>query len=204
MATDVYDDCIAYLDRRLGILLQELGRRGVLDDTLVIVTADHGEHLGRSPLVLPRLQPVPSARPGPAGDRGSQGGAAGRVVAEPVSLRDVPATVVDLLGLGRDAPFPGRSLAGFWSSAAPGGLPPAEPLLMETGKPLLLTNQGREPAAKGPMKSLVASGMHYIRDGDGLEELYVLIPTRRNRSTWPGRPMPRRLSSDSALPSRQC
>ena len=46
MATDVYDDCIAYLDRRLGMLLDELGRRGVLDDTLVIVTADHGEHLG--------------------------------------------------------------------------------------------------------------------------------------------------------------
>jgi arylsulfatase A-like enzyme len=46
MAIDVYDDCIAYLDRRLGILLQELGRRGVLDDMLVIVTADHGEHLG--------------------------------------------------------------------------------------------------------------------------------------------------------------
>jgi hypothetical protein len=45
---------------------------------------------------------------------------------------------------------------------------------METSKPLLLTNQGREPAAKGPMKSLVAAGMHYIRDGDGLEELYVL------------------------------
>ena len=46
MAIDVYDDCIAYLDRRLGILLEELGRRGVLDDTLVIVTSDHGEHLG--------------------------------------------------------------------------------------------------------------------------------------------------------------
>ena len=45
---------------------------------------------------------------------------------------------------------------------------------METDKPLVLMNQEREPAAKGPMKSLVASGMHYIRDGDGLEELYVL------------------------------
>ena len=46
MATDLYDDCIAYLDRRLGALLDELARRGVLDDTLVIVTSDHGEHLG--------------------------------------------------------------------------------------------------------------------------------------------------------------
>ena len=46
LAADVYDDSIAYLDRRLGLLLQELGRRGVLDDTLVIVASDHGEHLG--------------------------------------------------------------------------------------------------------------------------------------------------------------
>ena len=46
MAADVYDDCIFYLDRQLGMLLQELSQRGVLENTLVIVTADHGEHLG--------------------------------------------------------------------------------------------------------------------------------------------------------------
>ena len=54
------------------------------------------------------------------------------------------------------------------------GTSAAEPLLMETGKPWGLINQGREPAAKGPMESLVAEGMHYIRRADGLEELYVL------------------------------
>ena len=35
-------------------------------------------------------------------------------------------------------------------------------------------NQGREPVAKGPMESLVADGMHYIRTADGREELYFL------------------------------
>jgi arylsulfatase A-like enzyme len=174
MATDVYDDCIAYLDRRLGILLQELGRRGVLDDTLVIVTADHGEHLGdhllffhgcslyrqlvQVPLVIVDKVGVPSAR----------------VVADPVSLCDLPATVVGLLGLERGAPFPGRSLAGYWRGPGPADSGGAEPLLMETGKPELLANQGREPAAKGPMKSLIARGMHYIRTADGQEELYLL------------------------------
>jgi hypothetical protein len=82
--------------------------------------------------------------------------------------------VVDLLGFGPDAPFPGRSLARFWDRADPGVIAAKEPLLMETGKPLLFTNQGREPAANGPMKSLVAGGMHYIRGGDGVEELYAL------------------------------
>jgi len=174
MAADVYDDCIAYLDQRLGILLHELSRRGVLDNTLVIVTSDHGEHLGdhllffhgcslyrqlvQVPLVIVDKVRVPAAR----------------AIAEPVSLCEIPATVVDLLELGRDAPFPGRSLARYWRRPAQADSAPSEPLLMETGRPEFFTNQGREPAAKGPMQSLVAGGMHYIRTADGLEELYIL------------------------------
>jgi hypothetical protein len=53
---------------------------------------------------------------------------------------------------------------------------------METEKPIALTNQGREPVAKGPMKSLVADGMHYIRTADGLEELYLLNSDPEERS----------------------
>jgi len=174
MAYDLYDDSIAHLDRRLGLLLDELGRRGVLDDTLVVVTSDHGEHLGdhllffhgcslyRQLVEVPLVIVDPKRTP------------AGRAIAEPVSLRDVPATVLGLLGLGRDAGFPGRSLDRFWAPGAEESPPVFEPLLMETGKPTLLTNQGREPVAKGPMKAMVAGGMHYIRSGDGYEELYAL------------------------------
>jgi hypothetical protein len=46
LARDAYDRCIAYLDGQLGRLFQELAERGILEDTLVIVTADHGEHFG--------------------------------------------------------------------------------------------------------------------------------------------------------------
>ena len=163
-------------------------RRGVLDNTLVIVTSDHGEHLGdhllffhgcslyrqlvQVPLVIVDTKGVPS----------------GRVVSEPVSLCDVPATVVDLLGLGRNAPFPGRSLARFWHQPDQAVLPPPEPVLMETGKPEIFANQGREPAAKGPMKSLVARGMHYIRTADGLEELYMLSTDPEEKVNMAGSP----------------
>jgi arylsulfatase A-like enzyme len=192
MAIDVYDDCIFYLDRRLGTLLDELGRRGVLDNTLVIVASDHGEHLADHLLffhgcsLYRQLVQVPLVIVDP------QGVAAGRVISEPVSLRDLPATVADLLGMGPGAPFPGRSLARFWAGNEQPGASVEEPLLMETGKPPLLTNQGREPAAKGAMKSLVAGGMHYIRNADGLEELYVLKSDPEERfnvggspSAWP-------------------
>ena len=182
MANDVYDDCIAYLDRRLGTLLDELARRKVLDETVVIVTSDHGEHLGdhalffhgcslyrqltEVPLVIVAPGKVPS----------------GLALLEPVSLRDLPATVVDLLGLGRDGIFPGRSLARFWNPSTPGDTPSAEPLIMDLETPTTLTNQGREPAAKGPMQALVAGGMHYIRTGDGGEELYALEADPEERS----------------------
>jgi hypothetical protein len=45
---------------------------------------------------------------------------------------------------------------------------------METDKPPFLTNQGREPVSKGLMKSLISEGLHYIRRGDGVEEMYQL------------------------------
>src|SRR5262249_3288311 len=80
--------------------------------------------------------------------------------------------IVDLLGLGRDAPFHGQSLVRYWSGDPGATGPPSEPLLMETTKPAVMVNEGREPVAKGPMKALVAGGMDYIRAGDGSEELY--------------------------------
>ncbi len=46
LVKDPYDDCIAYLDREVGSLLDELERRGSLQDTWVIVTSDHGEEFG--------------------------------------------------------------------------------------------------------------------------------------------------------------
>ena len=119
MAIDVYDDSIYYLDGRLRALLDELGKRQVIDDTLIIVASDHGEHLGDHllffhgcslyrqlvgvPLVIVDPGRVPT----------------GRVIGAAVSLRDIPATVVDLLGLARGAPFPGRSLADFGEIKAP-------------------------------------------------------------------------------------
>jgi arylsulfatase A-like enzyme len=122
-----------------------------------------------------------------------KGRTAGRVVAEPVSLRDVPATIVDLLGIAREDPFPGRSLARLWSGESGEPRPSTEPLLMETDRPIVLMNQGREPAAKGPMKSLVAGGMHYIRSGDGSEELYNVRSDPQERINLSGAPAAREI-----------
>jgi arylsulfatase A-like enzyme len=173
LASDSYDRCIAYLDAQLGCLFEELDRRGVLRDTLVIVTADHGEHLGEQhlyghgvSLYRPELHvPLIVVDPGRA--------PAGRVVGAPVSLRDLAATVVERLGVGPEAsPFPGRSLARAWSGAVDVA---AEPLRSDVeAAPEDDPNRGASPARRGPMTSLVADGLHYIHNGDGREELFDL------------------------------
>jgi arylsulfatase A-like enzyme len=175
MAKDVYDDSIFYMDRQLGSLIDELARGGVLAKTLVIIASDHGEHLGDHGLyfhggsLYRQLVQVPLLMVG------HERIPAGRTVAEPVSLCDLPATVVDLLGLGPDHPFKGRSVARYWQPRYQvSGRVVADPLFMETTKPELLMNGGLEPAAKGPMRALVVAGVHYIEMADGSCELFDL------------------------------
>jgi hypothetical protein len=99
------------------------------------------------------------------------------VVPEPVSLRDLPATIVDLVGLATGAPFPGRSLARFWHDSAPGAaLSPREDegALSELTAPNPSNpSHGRSPATRGPLVSLAEGDYVYIRnERDRSEELF--------------------------------
>jgi arylsulfatase len=49
--SDLYDGEVAYLDRQLGRLLDGIASRGLLDTTLVVLVADHGENLGEHGLL---------------------------------------------------------------------------------------------------------------------------------------------------------
>ncbi len=171
LARDAYDDCIASLDRQLETLFRALDDRGLLDQTLVIITADHGEQFGehkgfRHGVSLYEEEVhVPLLIVGPRVP-------AGRVVSDFVSLRDVPATVADLLGSNKPPRFPGRSLVSAWET--PGAaLEPPFAALNSTIEPT-----GERPDAHaspaGPLQALFAEGHSYIRHADGVEELYNL------------------------------
>jgi arylsulfatase A-like enzyme len=177
LARDSYDDCIGYIDEQLGLLFDELVRRGVLDQTLIIVTSDHGEGLGehnlfdhgeslyRTEIRVPLVIVPPS------------GLSPGAVVDETVSLRDLPATIVDLVGQGKGSPFPGESLARFWRASPPTGAGLSlddDPVVSELMAPNPANpNQGRSPASTGPLISLAEGSFVYIRnDGDGSEQLF--------------------------------
>jgi arylsulfatase A-like enzyme len=168
----LYDDCIAYLDEQVGRFCDELRRRGLLDNTLIIVTSDHGEAFGEHglfghghslyrPLIHVPLVLVPPAR-----------AAAGTVVREPVSLRDLPATVADLVGPGEPAPFPGHSLAGFWElDRTPQH---AGPVLSEVEHQTKHRPSPHIPASRGPLWSLTTAERVFIRHDDGAEQLFAL------------------------------
>ena len=118
MALDCYNDCISFLDAQLDQLLRQLEGQGLLDSTTVIITSDHGEGFGDHGF-FGHAYGVSLDEIGVPLVVLSPGAPAGKQVDTAVSLRDLPATVVDLLGLGPDSPFPGRTLAAHWRPAGP-------------------------------------------------------------------------------------
>ncbi len=110
LATSLYDSGLAYIDQQLSTLLDYLESEGLLKNTLVVVTSDHGESLyehglvGHSSLYDHDLR-VPLIFAAPLGE------ARGRRVGVQVRSVDIAPTLADLAGL---APLPevdGRSLA---------------------------------------------------------------------------------------------
>jgi choline-sulfatase len=96
-----------YVDDKIGELLDVLEENGLREDTIVIVTSDHGEMLGEKGMIQKRSLYEWSCRiplfidiPGVSPVR----------VDTPVSLLDVPATLIDITGQVPVCPMEGRSL----------------------------------------------------------------------------------------------
>ncbi len=166
-----YDQAIAYIDAELGRLLAELERRGLQRNTLIIVTSDHGEEFGEHgiyghghALYLPALRvPLIMALPGRVPE--------GLVVDAAVSLRDLPATVLDLVDGGGPHPFRGATLARSWR---PASAPLADTLLVGTG--WAPNRPAGDPTSRGDLQGLITGELTFIRDVDLSDELYHVGP----------------------------
>lgn len=168
---NAYDGTIASLDAALDSMFAELERRGALRNTLVVITSDHGEeflehgHLSHgNGLHFPALHvPLMFVQRGriPAGAR----------VASPVTLRDVPATILAQAGLEGDGQIPGQSLAPLWRESSGGST--SSPILSEL---FFVANQPDwYPVAHGDLKSIVVGRYHYIRGPKEREALYDIV-----------------------------
>jgi arylsulfatase A-like enzyme len=106
----LYDAEIRYTDAVLGDLLRALDELGLRDDTIVVVTSDHGEAFGEHGHILhnhyvhDEVVRVPFVWRAPGLVR------AGHRVHEPVGLVDLVPTLLDLLALPVPAGVQGRSV----------------------------------------------------------------------------------------------
>ncbi len=103
-----YDAEVAYADSQVGRLLATLQADGRLDNTVVVLLADHGEQLGEHReqshgfFVYDASVQIPLIIAGP--------GVATRVVPDQVRIVDVMPTVLDLAGVAIPAGVQGASL----------------------------------------------------------------------------------------------
>jgi len=104
----LYDGEIAWTDSQLGRLIARLRALGELDDTLVVVTSDHGEEFFEHGLKTHRKQLFKESVHVPLVLRLPGVVPAGTTIAAPVGLIDVAPTVLALCGV--EAELPGRDL----------------------------------------------------------------------------------------------
>ena len=153
LAPTPYDAEITAADRALGRVLDRLRDDRLLDDTVVVVTADHGESLGEhgekthAVFVYDATVKVPLLLRYPKLFR------AGSVYRGPVSHVDLVPTLLSLLGLPLPESTDGASLLAALRGEAP---PPDRPQYSES----LLSEVGFGMA---PLHAIRSGGMKYIR-----------------------------------------
>lgn len=167
-----YDAEVHYADAHVASVLVRLALAGVLDDTLVVITADHGEGLGQhgwwhhGPVIYEEAVRVPLVFrwPGPI--------AGGRTIDAPVGLVDLAPTVLDLIGV--DARLPasdGRSLAPALRDGA--ALDPERPVFLQ--RRLYRSRRTRGVPVRGEKLGVRAGRWKYIEaQEEGTRELYDL------------------------------
>lgn len=108
----LYDGSIQYADEHLGKLIERTKETGLYDNTIFVLSADHGECIGEdgftidhpSGITADELFHVPLIMAGPGIPKGVR-------VSSLTANVDIVPTLVDLLRLNTDAQFDGGSLA---------------------------------------------------------------------------------------------
>jgi arylsulfatase A-like enzyme len=155
-----YDGEIAYEDSRIGLLLRKLRELGLWDDTLIVVTSDHGEALGERSLVNHGVSvyqdqvSVPLIVKFPHDDRA-------RTVSGWASSVDLVPTVLQTLGLPPAEGLAGESLSG-------NGPGPDRTVVAESFP------TGANTAFSRTERALFAGHRKLIRSDEGKRELYDL------------------------------
>ena len=113
----LYDDSLRYIDREVGVLLDEIDRLGLDENTIVVITTDHGEEMLERGFVqhgktlydeigrIPMIVRIP--------------GEAARRVDSPAMLVDLMPTLMAHMGIPRDPRMQGIDLLSVANTERP-------------------------------------------------------------------------------------
>lgn len=136
----LYDDEIRYVDESLGDLFAKLENEDMFDESLIIVSSDHGESLGEhgvwmhgrslyeSEIRIPLIVKLPHQR-------------IGKRIARPVQAIDIVPSVVDALSIETTSHFDGKSV--FSESNEPALILWLKEKVVRTQEWKLYENRGR-------------------------------------------------------------
>jgi arylsulfatase A-like enzyme len=101
---DLYDGEVAWADALVGRIVDALSRAGILDNTVIIITSDHGEQLGGHDKIDHIMTMYDPALHVPLVIRYPHAFAAGARSDELTSSIDIAPTILDLCQAGDEAP----------------------------------------------------------------------------------------------------
>ena len=166
-----YNGCIRYLDEQIGRLIESLRASGTLNDTCLILTADHGEMFGEKGLMAHGFSLYDTLLRVPMVVR-PPGGADRRRLKTPVSLIDLFATILEAAGAPRPNHPHSRSLLPFDGEIR------HEHLFAEVGQKnyeaLTAVDSEYDPGPElaGPLQSVRDERFKLIVGPEGHTELY--------------------------------
>ncbi len=173
----LYDSEIAFTDRYIGILLDQLKQQGLYDNSIIILTSDHGEEfmergwIGHTISLYQELLRVPLIIRLPGGRAG--------VIDSPVGLIDIAPTACKYLGLKVPDGFEGHAL-----DLSPGSSIVAEPVFSETFRLEAGARKGTEPIA---LRSIILGKWKLIYDQKkDIKRIYNLSQDPREQNDLSG------------------
>lgn len=168
----LYLNSLAYVDAQIGRLVESLKSRGILDETIIVVSADTGQafyehgYIGHGSIPYNEVVRVPMVIHGPGVVAGVDGGLAQHL--------DIPPTLLALLGIKEHPSFQGIDLRAASPDRRPPGFtvtqsPIAESLAvvwrnwkyiydLETHKPMLF-NIGADPLERRNLVGEAPAGL---------------------------------------------
>ncbi len=171
---DLYDAEIACLDASIGRLVDGFRTAGILDETVIVITSDHGENLGDHGLVDHMFSLHRSIRHVPLVVRYPGRFAPGLVIDDPVRLEDIAPTLLEISGLDVPSDLDGRSLLSRLPGRVALAVAGAPGLFLDR---MVKENPGRfdDAPLRADIRARFDGRHHTIRYSDGRTERYDVV-----------------------------